>query len=570
MPVPAADAVAYVRGDSTQLDKDLGDAEKKMEGAGNRFTSVLQGVGMAVGMGVANMAVQAGQAVVDYSKQAVGAASDLNETMSKAGVVFGDSSAAVLAWGNKAATALGQSKQQALDAAGTFGNLFVSMGMTSNTSADMSMGLVNLASDLASFNNMDPTEVLDKLRSGMLGQTEPLQALGVNLTAAAVQQKALEMGLATTTDALTPAMLAQARYALILDQTKTAQGDFARTSDGLANQQRVLDAQWANMQATVGQALLPVVLAFTTAMNQLVQQVMPPVSAFITDRMVPAMTAIGQVIQTSVGPMIQTAMGWFQALGSSVQGQTDGPLNFFNGWIAQNMPRIQQIVQTVLAAITGFWEAHGAQIMAALQTLLGWLEQFWGVQFRTILNIVQAILQLLTGDFKGAGDTLKGILNDWRSFFEVIIKGIVNGVRTWFTSIDWAGVGRSILEGIANGLRAGGGYIAEVALDAAERAKQSFLNLWGIHSPSTVAADEIGVPFAQGIGVGIRQGLSAITSDVNSGLQGLMGGIQTPAATGAGGGIINITINVGGGDATAVGGAARDGTLAALRAAGLR
>src|SRR4030067_27587 len=69
------------------------------------------------------------------------------------------------------------------------------MGMTEQASAGMSMGLVTLAGDLASFNNMAPEEVLEKLRAGLTGETEPLKSLGVNLNQAMIQARALEMGL---------------------------------------------------------------------------------------------------------------------------------------------------------------------------------------------------------------------------------------------------------------------------------------------------------------------------------------------------------------------------------------
>ena len=109
----------------------------------------------------------------------------------------------------------------------------------------MSQGLVQLAADLASFNNIGVDEALLKLQSGLVGETEPLRALGVNLNAAAVQAEALKMGLAANVETLTAADMAQARYALILQQTTTAQGDLARTSDGWANQNRILQATLA-------------------------------------------------------------------------------------------------------------------------------------------------------------------------------------------------------------------------------------------------------------------------------------------------------------------------------------
>jgi phage-related protein len=568
MAVKLADAVTYIRADSSELKNDLGSAEREIEGSGNRFSSILQGVGMAVGMGIANIAVDALGKVQQFMGDSVAAASDLNETVSKVGVVFGESSTQVLAWSENAATALGQSKQQALDAAGTFGNLFVSMGMAADTSADMSMGLVQMASDLASFNNMDPGEVLEKLRSGLLGQTEPLQSLGVNLTAAAVQQKALEMGLAATTDELTPAMLAQARYALILDQTKTAQGDFARTSDGLANQQRILDAQWKDLQSTVGQALLPVVLAFTSAMNQLAQRVLPPLASFISGTLMPVMTQIGDVIASSVGPVIEQAQGWFSGLGETMRGQADGPMAYLKTWFDTNMPRIQQIVNTVLSAIQGFWDEHGAQITETVTGFLTWLAKFWDTQFRTILDIVTIALQLLTGDFEGAGNTLRMVVNRWETLITGAMRALVDNIKRIWTSIDWGGIGKAIIDGIASGIRNAGGAILDAARTAAQNALTAAKQALGISSPSRVAAEQVGRPFAEGIGVGLRESMAGLAGDISAGLSGMMGGIQQPAAAAAG--PISITLNITGGDAQGVGAAAQTGVLAALRAAGLR
>lgn len=197
---------------------------------------------------------------VALGRQFVNAASSMNETMSKTRVVFGDASGAVIDWSKNSAKAMGLSQQQAEEAAATFGNLFVSMKIGQAPAANMSRQLVQLAGDLASFNDTDPTQALDALRSGLVGEVEPLRKYGVNLNQATVAQKALEMGLVSTTKGtLPPAIQAQAAYALILDQTSTAQGDFARTAGDLANSQRSLTAEWQNTQVALGQQLLPLV-----------------------------------------------------------------------------------------------------------------------------------------------------------------------------------------------------------------------------------------------------------------------------------------------------------------------
>ena len=204
--------------------------------------------------------------------KAVDAASDLAETMNKVDVVFGDSAASVKAFGEDAADSMGMSTRTALEAAGTFGNLFTSMGIGVEVSADMSTSLLTLAADLASFNNIDPTVALEKLRAGLVGEVEPLRTLGVNLSAAAVEVKALEMGLVSEGETLTAAAKAQASYALILEQTTNAQGDFARTADGLANSTRIMRARIEDAAAEMGENLLPIALDLTLKVSDLVKK----------------------------------------------------------------------------------------------------------------------------------------------------------------------------------------------------------------------------------------------------------------------------------------------------------
>ncbi len=187
------------------------------------------------------------------------AASDLNEQISKVNVVFGKSADSIQDWSKTTINALGLSRTHALEAAGTFGNLFVSLKLGEKPAAEMSKRFVGLAADLASFNNVPIAEALDALRSGLVGEVEPLRRFGVNLNDASLRQKALELGLVKTTkEVLPPAIKAQASYALILEQTTTAQGDYARTADSAANKQRRVSEQFNEAAAAIGQRLLPI------------------------------------------------------------------------------------------------------------------------------------------------------------------------------------------------------------------------------------------------------------------------------------------------------------------------
>jgi hypothetical protein len=198
-------------------------------------------------------------AVAAGGLKAARAAGDLAEEQSKVGVVFGKSAKDVLAFSKTAARNLGQSQQQALQAAGTFGVLGKAAGLTGQDLASFSTRFTGLASDLASFNNTTPEDAILAIGAALRGEAEPIRRYGVLLDDATLRNKALQLGLIQTTkQALNPATKSLAAQAVILEQTADAQGDFARTSGGAANQQRILDATIKDATTQIGRAFLPV------------------------------------------------------------------------------------------------------------------------------------------------------------------------------------------------------------------------------------------------------------------------------------------------------------------------
>jgi hypothetical protein len=233
--------------------------------AKDNATGTLDKIGKAAAGMLANFAAGA---ALNFAKDAVDAASDMNESVSKAQVVFGSGAASLGKWAETAATAFGQSKQQALESASTFGNFFEAMGVGQGKAQTMSTTMVGLAGDLASFNNANPADVLEALRSGLSGEVEPLRKFGVDLSDATLKQEALRQGMVIHNGTLTASQKAQVAYALIMQQTKTAQGDFARTSTGLANQQRIMAAEFDNAKAKLGAGLMPIMKTFVESLTK--------------------------------------------------------------------------------------------------------------------------------------------------------------------------------------------------------------------------------------------------------------------------------------------------------------
>lgn len=252
------------REESERTERELEDLEEQSERTGRTLRdigtqgqSAFRGItGGLLAFGGALAAFQGARALGSFFADSISAASDFEESLSKTQVVFGQFSEDIEGFANTAPEALGLSSAAALEFTSTFGNLFVALGLSQEAAADLSPEIVQLGADLASFNNIDPTEALDKLRAGLVGEAEPLRALGVNLTAATTNAKAMELGLADASGEVSEAAKVQARYALILEQTATAQGDVARTSDSIANQQRAVTAEFENFRRDVGEGLV--------------------------------------------------------------------------------------------------------------------------------------------------------------------------------------------------------------------------------------------------------------------------------------------------------------------------
>jgi hypothetical protein len=227
---------------------------KSVSSSSNLMKSALAGVGAA--------------SVLKGLQSAVMAASSLSESIAKADTVFGKNAEAVQNWSKTTSRSLGVSRQAALEAAGTYGNLFRAFGISENAAMEMSTGLVQLAADLASFNNVPIEDALLALRSGLSGETEPLKRFGIALNEARLKEQALADGLIQTTKGVLPqAIKTQAAYALIMKDSALAQGDVARTSGGLANQLKFLQAGIQDAKAGFGEALLPAALSVVTAFN---------------------------------------------------------------------------------------------------------------------------------------------------------------------------------------------------------------------------------------------------------------------------------------------------------------
>ena len=239
----------YLAADLKNFNKNMGEGEKRLTGFG-------KGLDKLTTPAIIAATVAAGAFAAKLAGEAIGAASDLIETQNKVAVIFGSSSRAILDFGENAVSSLGQTQTQALNASATFAQFGKAAGLSGNDLVGFSTELVTLSADLASFNNSTPEQAITAIGSALRGESEPLRNFGVLLDDATLRARAMEMGIYKGAGALTQQQKVLAAHQEILAQTTDAQGDFERTSAGLANTQRILTAAIEDAKAEIGEGLI--------------------------------------------------------------------------------------------------------------------------------------------------------------------------------------------------------------------------------------------------------------------------------------------------------------------------
>jgi hypothetical protein len=203
-------------------------------------------------------------------KKGFESAINLGEVQNVVDTTFNKSAKTIDSFSKTAIEKFGLSELQAKKFSSTLGAMFKSSGITGDKLVKMSTGLTGLSGDLASFYNLEHDEAFDKIRAGIIGSTEPLQSLGVNMSVANLENFALEKGLKKQYKAMSEAEKMTLRYNFILDKTKDANKDFSKTlKDSVSNQLRVAKNQWDSIRANLAKAFLPALLNVTKALNKM-------------------------------------------------------------------------------------------------------------------------------------------------------------------------------------------------------------------------------------------------------------------------------------------------------------
>lgn len=366
-------------------------------------------------------------------------ASDFDENINKVDVAFGNSSKQVKEWAKNATASFGLSQNSALEMTSQFGDMGTSMGLTSKEAADMSMSLAGLAGDLSSFKNIDVEQAMTALNGVFTGETESLKTLGIVMTQTNLDAFALANGFGKTTKDMTEAEKVALRYAYVMDKTKNAQGDYARTSDGTANSIRTLQESLKNLAVVIGQNILPIITPVIQKITKVIQKIgelSPTMQKVIV---------IAGLIAAAIGPVLLIAGQLITSIGSIMTlVSTVGPML---------TPQIA-IIAGVAAALVAVWASSeklrtavaeaGKQIKAAFVDMIAaaqpLLQNLGGTLLPVVKNVLAAvgavlarlvpiITKVITVAINGATRNIKAVT----SMFNVI-KSVASKIYSVFVT----------------------------------------------------------------------------------------------------------------------------------------
>lgn len=412
----------------------------------------------------------AGGAMAAAFVQPVKAASDLGEATSKLDAVFGDSAEAVKRWGDETATQIGMSKREIREFLGGAQDLLVPVGVDPKTATETSKSLVQLAADLGSFNNRDTADVMGDLQSALVGSSETMLKYGVIVNQAAVNQRLLDQGI--NPKSATDAQKVMARYGIILEGTTAAQGDFARTSGGLANRTKTLRSSLENLSSEVGSTLTPAVENAVGVLDQVVNfvarfasenQAIIQVAAIVAGSLMALGSAllvvagIGVVASTALAAISSTigilaspfvlvsgaiagtvgALLYFSGVGGTV-------VEFIKGKFGELWNYLKPTFEAISSALSSGEYGKAAEILW-LQLKAAWLQgtadlqRLWiAFKVETAKVFVESTVSLLntwdqfTGGMMDAFDVAVNHIVDAWKFVQTKIAGLIVDVMAFF------------------------------------------------------------------------------------------------------------------------------------------
>lgn len=249
-------------------------AKQSLGGLSTAFDGIKRALGVASASFVAFKAVSE---TIDFGRSSIVAARDLERNLNALDSVFGELSPRMEQFAANGVD-IGLSQIEAAKSSTFLGSVLKQAGFDMNTVASQTENLVGLASDLAVTYGYDVSEALSGMTALFRGEYDPIEKFGVAMKQSEVNAVLAANGQDKLAGAARRSAEQQARLALLYQRTADAQGAFKEGSGTLFVEQQKLQAIFNNLQAEVGQALIPALVKVAEALQPLVKALAPAIT----------------------------------------------------------------------------------------------------------------------------------------------------------------------------------------------------------------------------------------------------------------------------------------------------
>lgn len=437
-------------------------AGKKLKELGDKISGVGQSLTTKLTVPIAAAFTAAGKSASDYE-----------ENLNKIDTAFGGSAESVKKWADSARKNFGLSKVAATQAASGFGALAKGIGLAEEPAAEVSTTLAGLSSDLSSYFNVGTDESAKALEGIFTGESEALKKFGVVMTETNLEKFAADHGKVWKEASQSEKVML--RYQYVLEKTKDAQGDYARTSTGTANSFRTFQATLQDLATVIGQKLLPIITPLIQKITAWVEKFaeMNPKTAELVVKIGLLLAALGPVLSI-LGPLVSgfgsilrivgKVAGGFGTITGAISGG-GGLITALGGLVTSFGPYLAIAAAAVVAGVAIY--KNWNKIVKAGKALAKGIGKICKDIGNAISSFAKSAAGKLSNGLKAMGTVAKntwngiktGATNAWKSITSTV-SNAVTGMKTkfsnGFTAVKttvtnaWKGITTAISSGINN------------------------------------------------------------------------------------------------------------------------
>jgi hypothetical protein len=265
----------------------------KQLGEFGRATSGLGGTLGKVGAAIASFGLAA--KAIKFTKESIDSARDLERNIFSVKTVFDEFSPAIEKFTLNAEN-LGLAQKDAAKASVFLGSVLKQSGFSMEFVTSETQKLVSLGVDLAATYGYDVQEALLGMTALFRGEYDPIEKFGVAMKQSEINSELAARGQDKLAGAARRNAEQTIRLELLYQRAADATGAFGAQSGNLYVEQKKLQAQIENMQASIGTQLLPVIGELVAALKPLVDEVTPRLTQAVTDAQ-PALEVFIQFIK---------------------------------------------------------------------------------------------------------------------------------------------------------------------------------------------------------------------------------------------------------------------------------